>query len=70
MAAEKDKTSEPLVSRMSSIAMDISALPKDSTPADLANAVSQIAECEKLLRKVKVAWTAALVFHARQRPLV
>lgn len=62
---------DSLVSYMSQLLDAISRIPKESASSqDMAAAITLIADAEKGLRKLKVAWFAALVVAAKQRNLV
>lgn len=62
---------DSLVSSMSQLLDAIAGIPKESASSqDIAAAITLIADAEKGLRKLKVAWIAALVVAAKQRNLV
>lgn len=60
---------ESLTARMSACLDALERMPKQSSAQDCAAALSQLQDAEKLLRKLRVAWTACLVMHAKQASL-
>lgn len=68
-AVEDVEKLETLVSRMSALQLILDRMPSQGHPQDVAAAIGMLPDVEKMVRKIRAKWLAAIVANATQGAL-